>query len=94
MKIPPDEEADPEAVAAASRGLEDAFKFVDLTHPALKEIFRISVAHRSRHLSSDAESTDPSRWDTPAPTPREGRQSGEISLTGKNCRRSPPLSLI
>ncbi len=81
-------ESDPEAVAAATRVLEDVFKLVDITHPALKEIFNISVAHRSRRILKDPESIYPHPMSEPS-APRKKSRPGKIDLANKKLPEIP-----
>ena len=45
--------ADPELLKKVEKTTLDIFRHVDLEHPAMREIFRISVQFRSRHNLSD-----------------------------------------
>ena len=47
--------ASPERVEKIKENTKNLFRFVDLEHPAIKEIFRISVDFRSKHNLTDNE---------------------------------------
>jgi len=40
---------DPDTMARITEDTKYIFKYADLSHPAIKELFRISVLYRSRH---------------------------------------------
>ena len=49
--------ADPELIEQIKENTQDLFRYVDLEHPAIKEIFRISVLFRCKHNLSENENT-------------------------------------
>jgi hypothetical protein len=49
--------ADPELVEKIKESTLDLFRYVDLEHPAIKEIFRISVLFRSKYNLSEKDKT-------------------------------------
>ncbi|MGD9285427.1 MAG: HDOD domain-containing protein [Desulfobacterales bacterium] len=58
--------ASPERVEKIKENTKNVFRFVDLEHPAIKEIFRISVDFRSKHhLSENEKEIDLSEIDIP-----------------------------
>ena len=58
--------ASPERVEKIKENTKNVFRFVDLEHPAIKEIFRISVDFRSKHhLSENEKESDLSEIDIP-----------------------------
>ena len=50
-----DSDFDPEKIAKIKEATESLFRHADLDHPALKEIFRISVQFRSQHSLQEKE---------------------------------------
>jgi HD-like signal output (HDOD) protein len=54
-KNPSASPASPERVEKIQENTKNIFRFVDLEHPAIKEIFRISVDFRSKHPLSENE---------------------------------------
>ncbi len=47
---------DPEIIEAVKASTREVFKNIDLKHPAIEEIFKLSVSHRSHNHSSDTKS--------------------------------------
>ncbi|GAG45160.1 unnamed protein product, partial [marine sediment metagenome] len=49
--------ADPELIEKIKENTRDLFRHVDLEHPAIKEIFRISILFRSKYNLSEKDKT-------------------------------------
>lgn len=72
-KAPADNPVDPELLAKIEKETRHLFRHVDLEHPAVKEIFRISVLFRSKYnLSGGENDLDLSEIDTSQTTFQDG----------------------
>ena len=52
---------DPETLERITQDTKNIFKHVDLSHPAIKELFRIAVSYRSRHGILQTDKNIPSK---------------------------------
>jgi len=80
-KVPPEADVDPEVAGRVRAKMKHLFQHVDCGHPAMKELFRISVEYRSRRArgENDTRATVAARGNTTKLRPGDIRK--KIDLT-------------
>ena len=90
-EVPLEIDVDPEAVERVTARMKYLFQYVGCDHPAMKELFRISVGYRSRRAAGENDTRVPVEVKGDAAKLRSGDMRKKIDLTDIKLPEIPSI---